>query len=234
MMSPSEPTAHLLDTFEPRLDILSPAQQRLWPQLLQTPEAFTLHGGTAIALRLGHRPSVDFDFFSSAPFSPNDLLQGIPYLRGATLRQSAPDTLTVTVERDGSVQVSFFGGLDLGQVAPADRATGPGIKVASLLDLAGFKVAVVPQRVELKDYIDVHTLLTKGNIPLAKMLAAAKIIYGSQFNPLLALKALAYLDDRALAALSADMRRDLVAAIKAIDPNDLPALAAVKKKAERA
>lgn len=233
-MSPSDPTAHLLDTFEPRLDILPPAQQRLWPQLSQTPEAFTLHGGTAIALRLGHRPSVDFDFFSSAPFSPNDLLQGIPYLRGATLRQSAPDTLTVTVERDGPVQVSFFGGLDLGQVARADRATGPGIKVASLLDLAGFKVAVVPQRVELKDYIDVHTLLTKASIPLAKMLAAATIIYGSRFSPLLALKALAYLDDHALAGLSADVRRDLVAAIKATDPSDLPALAAIRKKAEEA
>ncbi|HEY3147070.1 MAG TPA: nucleotidyl transferase AbiEii/AbiGii toxin family protein [Dongiaceae bacterium] len=233
-MNTSEPTAHSLALFEPRLDILPPAQQRLWPELSQTPEEFTLHGGTAIALRIGHRPSVDFDFFASEPLAPNDLLQRIPYLRGATVRQSAPDTLTVTVERGGPVQVSFFGGLDLGQVAPADRAMGPGIKVASLLDLAGFKVAVVPQRVELKDYIDVHTLLTKADIPLAQMLASAKIIYGSQFNPLLALKALAYLDDPPLAELSADARRDLIAAVKATDLLHLPALAAVKKMAERA
>jgi Nucleotidyl transferase AbiEii toxin, Type IV TA system len=232
-MNTSEPAAHLLATFEPRLDILSSAQQRLWPELSQTPEAFTLYGGTAIALRLGHRPSVDFDFFASEPFAPNDLPARIPYLRGATVRQSAPDTLTVTVERDGPVQVSFFGGLDLGQVALAERAMGPGIKVASLLDLAGFKVAVVPQRVELKDYVDVHALLTKANMPLIKMLASAKIIYGSQFNPLLALKALAYLDDPALAELSADMRRDLVGAIKATDLQHLPTLAAVKEKVER-
>lgn len=233
-MNTSEPATHSLATFEPRLDILPPAQQRLWPELSQTPKEFTLHGGTAIALRLGHRPSVDFDFFASEPLAPNDLLQKIPYLRGATVRQLAPDTLTVTAERGGPVQVSFFGGLDLGQVALADRARGPGIKVASLLDLAGFKVAVVPQRVELKDYIDVHTLLTKADIPLAKMLASAKIIYGSQFNPLLALKALAYLEDRALAELSADTRRDLIAAVKATDLQRLPALAAVKKMAERA
>jgi hypothetical protein len=232
-MTTSEPTAPSSILFRPRLDILPPAQQRLWPELSQTPEEFTLYGGTAIALRLGHRPSLDFDFFASRPFAPNDLMQKIPYLRGATVRQAAPDTLTVTVERDGPAQVSFFGGHDLGQVALADSATGPGIKVASLIDLAGFKVAVVTQRAELKDYIDVHTLLTKANIPLARMLASAAIIYGSEFNPLLALKALAYHEDRALSELSADMRRDLVAAVKATDPQHLPKLAAVEKRPER-
>ena len=166
------------------------------------PEEFTLYGGTAIALRLGHRASADFDFFAAWPFSPNELMQRIPYLRGAAVRQAAPDTLTVTVERDGAAQVSFFGGLDLGQVAPADRAMGPGIKVAALADLAGFKVAVVTQRAELKDYIDIHALLTKADIPLANMLASALIIYGSEFNPLLALKALAYHEDRPGRSLS--------------------------------
>jgi hypothetical protein len=227
-----EPTALVLATFEPRLDILPMAQQRLWPELSQTPEEFTLYGGTAIALRLGHRPSVDFDFFSPEPVVPNDLLQRVPYLKDSTVRQSAPDTLTVTIEREGPVQLSFFGGLKLGQVALADRARGPEIKVASLLDLAGFKVAVVPQRVEVKDYIDVHTLLTKANIPLATMLASAKAIYGAQFNPLLALKALAYLDDPALIELSAGVRRDLLAAVKATDPQRLPPISAVVRKSE--
>src|SRR5205809_816289 len=119
------------------------AQLRLWPELAQTPEEFTLYGGTAIALQLGHRPSLDFDFFAWRPFAPNNLMQKIPYLRGATARHAAPDTLTVTVDRGGPTQLSFFGGLDLGQVARADTAIGPGIKVASLIDLAGFKVAVV-------------------------------------------------------------------------------------------
>src|SRR5207237_716747 len=164
--------------------------RRLWPELSATPDAFTLHGGTAIALRLGHRPSVDFDFFAAETFQPNDVLQKIPYLSGATVRQSAPDTLTVTVEREGSVQVSFFGGINHGQAEAAERANGPGIKVASLLDLAGYKVSVVQQRAELKDYTDVHTLLTQAQIPLAKMLAAGKVIYGKQFSPLVALKAL--------------------------------------------
>jgi hypothetical protein len=221
-------------TFQPLIDILPAAQLRLWPELSETPDRFTLHGGTAIGLRLGHRPSVDFDFFASIPFAPDDLLRTISYLRGATVRQSAPSTLTVTIDRGGPVQVSFFGGLNLGQVAPPERVVGPGIWVASLIDLAGFKVAVVTQRVELKDYVDVHALLTKAGIPLADMLAAAGIIYGPQFNPLLALKALAYHDDGALAGLSADMRRDLVAAIRATDPQRLPTLTAVRRHPEQA
>ncbi len=218
--------------FKPRLDILPPAQRLLWPELSATPEEFTLYGGTAIALRLGHRPSVDFDFFSSVPFVPSVLMQKVTYLKGATVRRSAPNTLTVTVGRDGPVQLSFFGDLNLGQVLSADAAAGPEIKVASLLDLAGLKVAVVTQRAELRDYIDVHTLLTKTRIPLAEMLAAAEIIYGTEFNPLLALKALAYHEDTALAELSADMRQDLVRAVRAVDLQRLPALTSVRKRSE--
>src|SRR5580700_1882136 len=83
--------------FEPRLDVLPPAQRRLWPELSTTPEDFTLHGGTAIALRLGHRQSVDFDFFAARPFAPYTLLQTVPYLKGATVRRSAANTLSATV-----------------------------------------------------------------------------------------------------------------------------------------
>jgi Nucleotidyl transferase AbiEii toxin, Type IV TA system len=133
MMIRREPTANSSAAFKPRLDILPPAQHRLWPELSETPKDFTLYGGTAIALRLGHRPSADFDFFASAPFAPNALLRRVPYLKEGTMQQSAPNTLTVTVERGGPVQVSFFGGLDLGQVASAETAIGPGIKVASLM-----------------------------------------------------------------------------------------------------
>jgi hypothetical protein len=52
--------------FTPRLDILPPAQRTLSPHLIQVPGHFVLYGGTAIWLRLGHRQSVDFDFFSDA------------------------------------------------------------------------------------------------------------------------------------------------------------------------
>jgi hypothetical protein len=221
----------MLKVFVPRLDILPDAQKRLWPELAQTPDDFTLYGGTAIALRLGHRPSLDFDFFSlTTTFEPGSLLGKLPYLKGAVVRQSAASTLTVTVDRDDAVQVSFFGGLGLGQVAPAERVEGPGFKVAALIDLAGMKAAVVTQRAELRDYLDIHVLMTKAGISLAEMLAAGSDIYGTQFNPLLSLKAIAYHDDPALGGLPDPVRRDLAEAVRATDPRRLPALNAVRRR----
>jgi hypothetical protein len=49
---------------------------------------------------------------------------------------------------------------------------------------------------------------------------------------MLSLKALSYHDDRTLADLSAEIRRDLIAAVRAVDPQHLPVLAAVRKRAE--
>jgi hypothetical protein len=181
--------------FKPRLDILPPVQRRLWPELAQTPSHFTLYGGTAIALRLGHRQSVDFDFFSPMNFEPNSLLERLPYLKGAVIRRSAANNLTVSVDRGGPIQLQYFGNFDLGQVAAAEFTEGPRLQVASLIDLAGMKAAVVTQRAEVKDYLDVYALLTKTKISLATMLAAAAIIYGAEFNPLVSLKAISYHDD---------------------------------------
>lgn len=214
--------------FAPRLDILPPAQRSLWPELSATPKDFTLYGGTAIALRLGHRRSVDYDFFSTERFEPAALLTEVPYLEGAVVRQSQANTLTCSVDRDGPVLLSFFGDLALGQVAPVEVVEGPEIQVASLLDLAGMKVAVITQRAELRDYLDIHALLTMAKIELPAMIAAAKAIYGGQFNPLISLKALAYHDDPSLADLSGPARRDLIAAIKGVDLDRLPQLAAVR------
>ena len=219
--------------FAPRLEILPPPQRRLWEELAATPEHFTLYGGTAIALRLGHRASADFDFFSANAFEPGTLLAAIPLLAGAAVRQSAANTLTCSVLRGGPVQLSFFGGLSLGEVAPAEVVEGPRFKVASLLDLAGTKVALVTQRAELRDYLDVCALLTQAGIGLPAMLAAASAIYGSQFNPLLSLKALAYHADPGLTGLPAGMCRDLIAAVKAVDLERLPRLAAVRPWSER-
>ena len=219
--------------FVPRLDILPPAQQRLWPELAGTPDHFVLYGGTAIALRLGHRQSVDFDFFSPRSFQPHSLLENLPYLRGAEIRKSSADTLTVTVDRNGPIQLFFFGGLDLGQVAAAEIADGPGILAASLLDLAGTKAAVVTQRAEVRHYLDIHALLTMAGISLPAMLAAGKAIYGSAFNPLVGLKAISYHGDPGLAALPQDVRRALIEAVKAADPHSLPALNAIRPRVSK-
>jgi len=53
--------------FEPKIDILPPAQRNFWEEAPSIPASFVLYGGTAIALRLGHRSSEDFDFFRRMP-----------------------------------------------------------------------------------------------------------------------------------------------------------------------
>lgn len=55
--------------FHPKLEILPRAQKELWPKLAELPQHFVLYGGTGLALRLGHRVSIDFDFFSGAALS---------------------------------------------------------------------------------------------------------------------------------------------------------------------
>lgn len=62
-----------MSRFDAKIDILPPAQRELWPELSRAPAHFILYGGTALALRLAHRQSLDFDFFSSAPFEPGAL-----------------------------------------------------------------------------------------------------------------------------------------------------------------
>ena len=189
-----------MNPFAPHLRMLPPPQRRLCLELPQVPRAFVLYEGTAVGLWLGHRPSEDFDFFSSDPFVPADLLARIPFLAGGLLRQSERNTLTVTVDREGPVKVSFFGGLRLGRVGEPEAAQDTGLHVASRLDLAATKVAVVQQRAEQKDYLDLAALLQSG-IGLADMLGAATALYGAQFNPLISLKALSYFADGDLSGL---------------------------------
>lgn len=215
--------------FEPALTILPPPQLDLWSELDATPEYFTIYGGTALALRIGHRSSVDFDFFSNQSFDPDELDRTIPYLKGAERVQVAPNTLKCRVERNGPVLVSFFGGLGLGQVAPRDQARGRTLHFASLLDLAGTKVAVVQKRAEARDYLDIDALIRNG-VDLPTALAAGRVVYGRSFNPMITLKALSFFED--LPTLAADVRQRLSAAVEAVDPAELPELTPYRRRGE--
>lgn len=210
-------------SFVPNLNILPGPQRAFWPELAQTPEIFTLYGGTALALRLGHRTSLDFDFFSNASFDPDNLARQIAYLKDAERVQVASNTLTCRVERDGPVLVSFFGGLGLGQVAPPEQVDAMPLRAASLLDLAGTKAAVLQKRAEAKDYLDIDALLRRG-IDLSTALSAGTVIYGRAFNPLITLKALSYFDD--VPSLPHQVRARLERAAAAVDIASLPKLKA--------
>lgn len=191
---------------QPHFEVLPPPQKRLWPELAGVPDYFVLYGGTALGLRLGHRQSVDFDFFTSNTVVPEQLLHTIPFLNQAKILQNTGQTLTVSVNRNGPVKVSFFGGLQLGRVAAYDRTPDDVVYVASLLDLAGTKAAVITQRAEAKDYIDLLALIQAG-VTLPQAMAAAYAIYGEQYNPMLTVKSLTYFLDGDLPSLSPEQQR---------------------------
>jgi Nucleotidyl transferase AbiEii toxin, Type IV TA system len=85
-------------SFTPRLDILPPAQRQLWPLLgASSALGFVLYGGTAIALRLGHRPSVDFDFFSESLLDKDALRATFSFIGGAPVLQDQLNTFTALI-----------------------------------------------------------------------------------------------------------------------------------------
>jgi hypothetical protein len=210
--------------FPPHLDILPPAQRQLWSEFSQVPAEFALYGGTAIALQLGHRQSLDFDFFGNRPFDPIKLQLSIPFLAKARVLQRESNTLTVIVHREGDVVVSFFGVPHLPRLVPPHVSDGNGLKIASLLDLAGTEASAVQVRPQKKDYLDLDVLIAKGEITLPMALTAAQSIYGASFNPQLTLKALSSFDDGDLQHLPQDTKARLAAAARDVDLDRLPGL----------
>jgi hypothetical protein len=103
--------------------------------------------------------------------------------------------------------MSFFG-LPLRRVREPEMTSDGVALVASLLDLAACKIAVLPQRAEAKDYIDIYALLKNG-MELKDAIGAAQTVYGERFNALLSLKALTYFGDGDLPALPENAKQAL-------------------------
>jgi hypothetical protein len=154
---------------------------------------------------------------------------GLVFCKGTERVQVAANTLKCRVERGGPVLLSFFGGLGLGQAAPREQVQGRVLYVASLLDLAGTKVAVVQKRAEAKDYLDIDALIQHG-VDLPRALAAGRIVYGRSFNPMISLKALSFFED--LPTLPAEVRQRLSAAVEAVDPTRLPVITPYARRKE--
>ena len=210
--------------FSPHLEVLPAAQRQLWHELNQVPAEFTLYGGTAIALHLGHRQSVDFDFFGNRAFDPSKLQAAIPFLAEAQATRREKNTLSAILNRDGEVTVSFFGVPNLPRLVSPLVSDDNGLRIASLLDLAGTKASVVQLRAESKDYLDLDALITKGGITLPMALAAAQALYGVSFNPQITLKSLSYFDDGDLHSLPEESKMRLVTAARDVDLDQLPVL----------
>lgn len=130
----------------------------LW-ELLQTLMAlkpladFYLVGGTGLALRLGHRVSVDIDLFCPLPFDSETLFQLLRKNVELTEAARLPNTL-----RGNAC------GIKIECIAHQYPLLEPvelqeGIRIASLSDLAAFKGNAISNRGAKKDFWDVHAIL---------------------------------------------------------------------------
>ena len=126
------------------------------------------------------------------------------------------------MDRDGPVQVSFYGVPKLWQIEEPSIAADNNVKVASLVDLATMKANVVQKRAEAKDYVDMDAILEEGTIDLPTALAAGQEIYGPSFNAEATLKALSYHGDGNLHTLPQETRDRLVSAVQATELDRLP------------
>jgi hypothetical protein len=174
--------------------VLPDAQQTVWRVLVQRAAAFLnggyyLAGGTALALQLGHRQSVDFDFFSQQPGlagTMEEVLQPIP---GFLVRDIEPDTLHAEI---GGVKLSFIGAYRYPLLEqPLDVE---GMRLAGLLDIGVMKLLALSHRATPRDYIDLAAILRAG-CTLPDLLAACNRKYGDAFNPMVPLRALVSFQD---------------------------------------
>ena len=198
-----------MSSFKPHLEVLPEAQKETWPALgWTTTNRFVLYGGTAIALRCGHRASVDFDFFTDQPLNQSTIHQELRKSGNAIhVVQDEKNSLTVATE-PGNVRLSFFGGLEMGRVGVPTLTEDGVVLVASSLDLLGTKLKVIIQRAESKDYSDIAQLLGAGP-SLIQGLGAARTLYGSAFAPAECLRALTFFDDGDLVRVNAETRHVL-------------------------
>jgi hypothetical protein len=196
------------------LNILSEAQKELWKQLEPVSQmGFTLYGGTALALQLNHRRSVDFDFFSSKPLQTQHILDALPNVGKLEIEKSEERTLELITQ--SGVHLSFFGELAIRRVGNPISVEENHLKIASLDDLMAAKLKVLFHRIECKDYMDLAEMLRHG-MSLSKGLSDAVAIYGNMFQPIIALKSMTYFEGGDLADLPDRDKQTLVHAAQKV------------------
>lgn len=163
---------------------------RLFP-LLHKFEGFYLVGGTALALQIGHRLSVDFDMFSTKPLSGR-LLERVKKVfapASISLTYRAPDQLSLTIN---NIKATFFH-YPYSVVNPLVEYRG--VELASIGEIAAMKAFAIGKRLAYKDYVDWYFLLKEKHVSLAQVIAIAEKKYGGDFNDRLFLGQLVSLDD---------------------------------------
>jgi hypothetical protein len=141
---------------------------------------FRLVGGTAIALQLGHRKSIDIDFFSNTKVDKTILRNVIQKRYPGTETFASEHSVTAEVR---GVRVELFDDWDVPFREPVHLVAG--VRMATLRDLAAFKISAITGRREKKDYIDLFLLFEK--------LGAMEVLKGFKlYDPLLSPKSILF------------------------------------------
>ena len=170
-----------LETVESSTLELLKKLQRL-PVLEQT----RLVGGTALALQLGHRKSIDLDFFGTVDCEAEYLRESIAGIASLTILKESPHIHIYIVDGIKVDIVNYkYPWLD-------DVVLEQGLRLASVSDIAAMKITAIIGRGTKKDFIDIAFLLHHFSLEEILHFYAAKYNDSSVF---LAMKSLAYFDD---------------------------------------
>ena len=178
-------------------------------------EGFYLGGGTALALHLGHRKSIDLDWFTSERIDDPLRLVARVLDSDIAIEEARTDKGTVHGKVDG-VRLSLFE-YRYPLLGPITRLEGSGVPIAALEDLAAMKLSAIAQRGTRRDFMDVHALALEFR-PLTRMLDLYRrkfdiedithVVYGlSYFDDADAERPPTMLRDTDWEAVKADFRR---------------------------
>lgn len=169
--------------------MLSDDQQRLLPLIKMFYGKFYLAGGTAIALQLGHRRSIDFDLFSSQEIDQRKIRNIIAKKhRIQSVIIDNQDEYTVIVD---GVKLTFLHYPF--KVRPVKRLNDC-IRFPDLASLAAMKAYALGRRAKWKDYVDLYWIMERqdGILPIIEK---AKTIFNAEFNEKNFRQELAYFKD---------------------------------------
>jgi len=150
---------------------------------------FYLAGGTALALHLGHRTSIDLDFFSETEVDTMMIVDVLREDGDLQLDELGSGTIVGNL---GGVRISFF-------KYPYRLLDHPiewnGLKLASIRDIALMKIVAISQRGSIKDFIDLYFIAGKFK-PIETLISELSLKYaGVQFNVTHILRSLCYFED---------------------------------------
>jgi len=172
-------------------EVLNDDIRNIWEQCsFLSEKGFYLSGGTALALQLGHRISVDLDFFSDEPIKKT-LLYTIEDNLHTITTVLFKTTNELTVKAKGVKITCLYYPFHLMR----DKQKTAIVPLASIRDIASMKAHTLGRRQTIKDYVDLYCILSKEIISLNEIIVDAKEKYGDAFNGRLFLEQLLYTDD---------------------------------------